>query len=906
MPAPARPISARGVMELTTRPLVSRFSDFNNVRRGETVAEAPASSEVHGRLLKVENEAREMNGVLKRITERVDEMFSTPREAIGLNRFVHTVDPVEGTNFGVHTIVKMVENPSVEASTTLTDQVRTLINNLRKVNIETGKMAVDNTGNGPNTIRRTPVDVGDMARAIIEIGKPVEPGSQLELELAKRFSRGNEGVEQRVGHLMRGNDGHYRPFIPTDGAKFVRMPTEELSSIILEGRSNAHANEFAEVIAAHPLNQQAGLTVERVWSEYLDPMRARLDKTGAEAIDGDGSIALEIARAIPWVPTAMKVNGKWENLFEVSPTAYSRRLRESHSQHIAFARNFGQNVGETYFDRNTNELVEVVRNDQWSPLVRDVVKEHGRQEPAMLLGQIQRVMNGLPLSRSRVTPFSFEWKAKKAWETGSQLLRAMMLSANALTNIPETFVGSASAQFGFRNNLKSMADLVKMGKAGRETIRTYHDELDSISRFMSDFSFNPNHPFRESVRIATQQAGRFTGSTMINEWQEMIGPVLAYEKLTNWNLGRVEPRDRAMLESMESFTKPQIDALLKGVADNRTQEAFVRGQAQMLTGSPLSRTMMSRAELSPTFKTFIPFMSYGIAKMNMFGRAMRGVGKAYDELRGQGKDKVGAAMGAMQSPAGQLLGRHVGYTTAQGAGGALLLALAFGGTTGLSVALNEAEDQPAKFIAESFIYSALTGPYGQAIRYMTNPADPPSAVLAKSTFPGALLDETHAMLTAQGPYKDMTPFDRVVEFFRRKTPANGPLSTVLAIVGLSDRDAALEGSIRGYWKWRFSNARPGKVSAGEASKEDIKFRQAMKRAMGAIRKNQDPMPYIEEALAVDGKDAKAAKASILSRRLIQPLDQQEQESLRKRIGDKGFDKLLSYDALLESWAEDVA
>ena len=87
--------------------------------------------------------------------------------------------------------------------------------------------------------------------------------------------------------------------------------------------------------------------------------------------------------------------------------------------------------------------------------------------------------------------------------------------------------------------------------------------------------------------------------------------------------------------------------------------------------------------------------------------------------------------------------------------------------------------------------------------------------------------------------------------------------------------------------------------------EHKKFRQHMRRAMSNIRQGRDPRQNINNAIAVKDGDTKSAIQSIRTRRLLYGLEPEQIESLRSRIGEDAYAKLVAYDNILTGWAEAI-
>ena len=601
------------------------------------------------------------------------------------------------------------------------------------------------------------------------------------------------------------------------------------------------------------------------------------------------------------------------------------------SNTIGYMREFGQGVnfsepldpnsviGKEYADLiaaqkefGLEPIREVIESkDTFTSRVRE--KSQGKVDESYI-DAMQRVLNGMPADmRMTFNPEGPAYRFNRGLKSVLSLYRSAMLTASVIPNIAESVAGDVPAILGYKavfNGLKALA--TNQGAITGLTLKETYNLLGALTLDPANFTIDPSRPGRERVRVATDMMKRAFGHHYINELQEHMSVAAADAKWRLWNQGEVSKQDNAFLKNNLGFSETDIELLMRPKKNRPITDAeqdarlrFLRRVAQYLTSAKLSKGHDSLAANTRWFGEVFPFMSYGMKKVARMKDMFDGVKKAYEAGRKDSPDNFSAAMKAMKSSESYLFGRVLGSTVSQGALAYMLLGLAFGGTTGLHAAINEATDEPVKFMFDSFLYSTLTGPFAAIARYSQDPDQHPAIAFSKATFPGMVLDEIHKFASGQGIYKDQTLAERVSTYFTRRIPAAAPLATAMSVVGLSDRDPALEGSIRAYWKWRYDEFPPGQFKTGYMEEEHKKFRQYMRRAMSNIRQGRDPRQNINNAIAVKDGDTKSAIQSIRTRRLLYGLEPEQLESLRSRVGDSAYQKLVDYDNILTGWAEAI-
>jgi hypothetical protein len=755
-----------------------------------------------------------------------------------------------------------------------------------------------------------------------------------------------EVVESGNTILMKDMDGN----IATDSnGRVRRWETRDIENIDIAPRISG---EDLHAILAHynPENPNQGVagrlrSVLRKLNEHDPNIDAKIEnyfKTAGSAaksgrtsdLDGGTShLAQEYLRAIDNFPSTLEYNGYKYQILEANPIKYADAYTRRSSSTISYMRRFGQGVRSERELTLDSSMLEPMREDinhlvdsGLNPRFREVIESKDKydkdvREPATgfvddaYIGSMQRVLNGLPAdTRAVLDPNSPWYRLAKRGKALAQLYRGAMLTASVFPNIAESAVGNIPAFLGYKALFRGLKNMkTGEGAEGGMTLKETYNLLGALTLDPVNMTIDPTRTGREYTRVAGDIMKRAFGHHYVNELQEHMAVAAADAKWRMWGEGEVASYDHAFLKNNLKMSREDIELLMRPKrnrpvteAENAARLRFIRQVAQYLTSAKLSKGRDSLAANSRWFGEVFPFMSYGMKKVESMKDTFDAFASAYKTGRKDSPNNFSAAMRAMKTPEAYLFGRVTGSTIGQGALGYMILSLAFGGATGLHAAINEAKDEPVKFMFDSFLYSTLTGPFAAVARYASGPDTHPAVAIAGATFPGMVLDELYKFSSGNGVYKDQTAFERVSTFFTRRIPASAPLSTALATVGLSDRDTALEGSLRAYWKWRYDEFPPGQFKTGHMEEEHKKFRMYMRRAMNNIKQRRDPRQNINNAIAVKDGDTRSAVQSIRSRRLLYSLTSEQRESLRSRVGDKAYEKLVEYDNILTYWAENIS
>jgi hypothetical protein len=247
----------------------------------------------------------------------------------------------------------------------------------------------------------------------------------------------------------------------------------------------------------------------------------------------------------------------------------------------------------------------------------------------------------------------------------------------------------------------------------------------------------------------------------------------------------------------------------------------------------------------------------------------------------------------------------------QGTMAVALSSLVYGGLAELGTRTQEAKDEPFEFMAEAAM-SAMSGPL-----YLVWRGAKDSGIggiteqFGRLIFPYTIVTDLSDMVNASGTYRDLDAFSRTGKFVKQKMPGTRAISNALAATGLARDNRELDSAIKGFYRWR-------REELGFTEREDYladdtraKFRQNMKRAVEAL-KGQDfdkYAEYLSAAAMTEGVTSmKQVNSSLRSRKILKTpngttLTPEQEESLRNRIGSDAVDRLIYFDAMLDSLAK---
>lgn len=688
--------------------------------------------------------------------------------------------------------------------------------------------------------------------------------------LARRIVEGYRKLVLRTGRMaeqlgMKIYDSKadaWMPFQKTPGGeRLLRSATYELHDILRAGLGNPAYNALAQVLAdANGIPQPVALA-------QLNTIRHRSIIKRAP---------FEILRVFDRFPTHMRIAGQVIPLLHSDPYSATTSLVKNSALRLGFVKVFGQDI-----DGSISK-----------PMIDHFVERGGKRVEA---DNLFRALHGMPIDEAAgrlVHPGTAAYEGMRTMRMLLGLYRSALLTMSALPNMPEP-LAKTPAMAGIGRWLRAWFRLVRSPRTAAVETARIGARTVNVMNVMTQPGAN-----REAVsRIARELGLRATGSIPVNELNELHAAVAGMVLAGDLKKGRGRSLDRVRLELLD-FSKPEIESLMKGTASDELYQAVASRFAGWTQGSTETEAEMSRKANSRLASTLIAFDRYGQFTMDRVGRVNRTLFDALKHARTDPKRAMAAAAVAAQF--------YFGHAAA-GAGAMLLVALAVGGPTALWLKLTEAKDDPAAFVAEAAKYALLSGPADAAFRMFAGENESAWDPAVRMMLPLSAINELRLMFTEQGRYRDQSLDERVLTFLRSSVPITKAVKTTAIMLGLDERDQARDVAIREYWKFRVRKL--GKPAVGDAKEEEhIAMRRAIRRATEAMKQGDDPAPHIIDALG-GGKDSESIAASLRGKMLLPDLmkggDLALVDELRAKIGDEMFDRLTTWDALLDAWADAV-
>lgn len=640
-------------------------------------------------------------------------------------------------------------------------------------------------------------------------------------------------------------------------------------------------------LADHPGDADAKKLLAHV-AEKNDMKVEDLQKVVATAF-GERSLerpaALEQARALKYFPTHMKTEkGDVLPLLRTAPFDMVESLAKRTPTRVAFRETFGNA----------------------SPIegVNEYINAGGERRDAE---DLFRALSGMP-----VNPPGTGFKPGSGLDVYSRRLgafigmaRAASLSVASAVNVPES-IAKTLPMVGARTYVKAVKELFRHPRdAAREM-----ENIGAMTAHEFNWHLEPGHKLEQIQRIMSDVLGM--PLHVIERTNVTLAALAGYVKAGQLKAGEGTMFDRVRLNWL-GFDKGEIDLLMSGKAKPELYQAVATRFPEWTQGHASKPSEQSRMAHNKWVGRLTIAERFPRMTVNRFMRAT----KSIPELWKQGEKGQAAAATAL------LAGMGLSHT-ASGAVG-LMVRAALGFQLGsMASSLIQGDDKTRAwkdFLWKSFAGS-LFGPASQAVGTLgSNVAglgdndQSVASVMMSPIYPLSVVENvTHAAraLFKQeplpgSPFRDLSPADAALKFLNMRLPVTKVASNAAAAAGLGATDPEMDGAQAAFWAWRKKYAPFGGVGAATDYSE---FRIAAKKAARMVQGGQDPTPYLEEALKVKmEKGADRNKAfnslvtSISSRRLMDDLTTEQKQAAADYLGPATIEKIKTYDALLEAWAQ---
>lgn len=659
-------------------------------------------------------------------------------------------------------------------------------------------------------------------------------------------------------------------------------------------------------VAAGKAHFSRGQAVAAVRGMYRR-LKQELDKVAPNPNKID-TIAQDMHRMLPKTITHVRTPTGFMQVFHSDLFNYLENVSQKSAHIRAFRERFpNDKAGWADFKRMDkflrNELPEHIVGD-WDALVRtlqghptDTYSRFGYFAPGTGWAEVARAVN----------------------QTLVQLQAKGVLTGQMITQMPETIIAPGGIKFGIANQLRALGSLKQLW--------SHMEQTGAVNQLMYNFSWDTANPIRSAFRIGGNVISKAFANNFLNEFQGRLNGAIAHvaaerigkaaaggEPLTAWEK-RMFPQT---LKEMH-FTPQQVRKMMAG--DPELLNMMKRRAPAWLATENKHLSEGSRLGANRLFNSVFRFQMYPMMKMNQLRQT---IGPLIDAWKPGGNK-------ANRRAATESFARFMFGTTAQGSGLVALASLLYEGPQGPKIRTNEAKDNPVGFLMESFL-GAMSGPLYLLWRGMQRAGVMGVGEQAlRLVFPYAMAKDIGDWASSDGPYRDMSLFDRTGRFLIQKTPGLRAVRTGAAVLALSERDHNLEASLSGLGRWKRDKYGGKDTDYNLTEDEHEEFRIRMKRAVEYLKEG-DRKGYIEalveaagesenievrkaiKALEAGNRDAKYVEAgqriadSLRGRKVLKnatgaPLDALDLKELSNRIGADAVRRLQYYDIMLEAAAE---
>ena len=698
------------------------------------------------------------------------------------------------------------------------------------------------------------------------------------IELQRDLIEGRGRIFEQNNIYTEGKDGVARPFKVIGREIAPRIMSNEFYAILGKGSGSKEFTEMVSKFAQATGSPEAN--VREYFKEFTDNI------SGKSTENPTRTTQVEHSRKWKHIPHAIEVGGDIIPLVEYRPYEYAQRLAETGAARVGVATVFGQEINNT---STVNKFKKAIESERGT-----TIEFH----------EMIRALSGAPVEAPILEAGSMGGKAMRAVKGAYNTVRASSLSASVIPNVAE-FLGSIRRFSGTTGLIKAVYDL-KLGLPSGKA-KALEATLNSLGAFTSDvtnLATNPVRPVESRIRQLNEAQRSAFLYRYLNEFQEKISAVVASNKVQKFKNQKGTGKDVILLEEM-GFSRPNAELMVSGRAPQEMYDALIRRAPAALTGGAQRAGEQSRLEQARIFRAVTAFETYAQMKIRSFNRIIRTNSKAINEsIAEQDYKKL---VNVTQSVMSDLFGGAVSGATAQ-----FLLAYMYGGEDNVEIKWNEVKEKPLEFLAKSWAYTTFAGLYGQIIQSTAGGKESVMDVF----YPWVLGKELTQAIRGTGRYTYDEAMDRAIKFGERFFPANRVFKQTLVGVGLGNPQTKKDdNAIRAYYRWKFEN-KYGGTYISKPDEEIKNFRRNMNKAYDAIMAGDDPSTvskYIVDAVSDTGKDPSSISKSIIGKRLlikskIAPgksdlVYTQRLAELRKRIGNKAYNRLLRHDELLDIYSE---
>ena len=691
-------------------------------------------------------------------------------------------------------------------------------------------------------------------------------------------SRGR--IFEENGIMQEGRDGTVKPFKVMGRKIAPRIMTGDFYRIIKKGVASPEFKKLVE-----EFQKSSGQSPESI-REYFSELSANMSgiRTTAGELSPTRTTQAEHSRKWKNIPHAIEINGRLVPIVEYRPYEYATRLAETGSSRIGVAKTFGQELNNTSI---INEIKSKILEEGGDP-----VKFH----------EMVRTLSSTPVENPIMDA-----------GTGSQVVRGVKSSVNFIKNLTlsGSFFPNISEPLGNVRKHVGMPQLLKsifQVTTSPTAVKSALEAKGAITVDIANLSIDPQRPISSLVRGINNIQRRGFGFHYMNEFQEVLAAQGYKNKVEKFKNNKGTSKDVLLLVEM-GFSKADAKLMASGKAPQQMYDALIRRASAYLTGGAQRKGEMSRIEHSRYFNALTAFQTYAQMKQRSLVRSAKTlveVGGMEAIKERNHKKFVDSARLALS----EVLGTSISGITTQ-----FILAGVYGGKDNVYIKWNEVQQEPLRFLMESYLYAAVGGVMGSIIQSTTDKKLGIENIYQLS-YPIGLIGELVKAGSSTGKYKYLDTNEKFTEVSKRYFPLNKAVRTAKVAFGFGNEQSLKnDNAIRGYYRWKFKNKYGGRFT-DNPDKELRLFRQNMKKAHDALKNGEGYEvvdSFVFKALDIEGKDDKSAISSILGKRLLtkskiapgksDEVFEERLENLRKTIGEEAYRRIENHDYELKYYAD---
>ena len=685
-----------------------------------------------------------------------------------------------------------------------------------------------------------------------------------------------------------GKDGVPRPFKVMGREIAPRVMTPEFYRIMEKGAGTREFNEL--IIKTAQATGATEASVKEYYSEFKDNFSGDISSSPTRTTQ------VEHSRKWKNIPHALLIGKDYIPLVEYRPFEYIRALQETGAARVGVASVFGQELAGT---------------SKIQGIKQQISKEGGTTKE---FHEMIRSLSGAPLEAPMLSSGVSQNKLYRAADTVIGLVKATQLSMSMIVNISEP-LGSIREFGGMGNLVKSIKDMgFGSNKIESKVLERHLLELGAITSDVTNLAFDPIRPVQSRIKAIREGIGKGFLYRGMNQAQEFLAGQTAVNKIEQYKKRKNNPTGgkKSFREEGDSvylqvlgFSKSEAELMASGKAPESLYNELIRRAPSALTSGAQLPGEQSRLEQSRIFKGALAFESYAQMKLRSLSKQLEVGWKVGNEAINEKNPKK--LLASMELPLS-----NFGGGAAAGMASQFALAFVYGGADNVGIKWNEAKENWLKFAVKSWGYSNFAGFAGKLIQ-STSGGD---EFITDAIYPLAVAKEFFKAGRSTGRYTYDDKVEKTLKLFNRFVPVNRALTHATLAFGLGNPEAfQTNNAIKAYYRWKISNGYGGTYTSNP-DEEIIKFRGSMRKAYNSlINQNIDDFDgsivfnHLKDAVTGGEVEPAGVRRSLLGKRLfvkskIAPgksddFYKEKIEELRKRIGDKAFNRLLVHDELIE-------